>query len=285
MKPFNLLAASGLAMTLAACGSEPPPVRTALECPPTQGDLTRTAAAADGKACTYVTSGGAEVSLQLVSAPGGPDAALANIETTLLAGREAAKPDAEAKDTGASAADAKEKPAAAADDKDLGKSAAQAAQEAHADTQGLSLDIRADSDAGRRVRVEGSGRGVVTDIDGTTRVDLPGIHIVANDRDDTANVRVGPITVNAGDGAATIRMRRDVRLRGEALSREKRGIRATFVYTGDDLPSGYRFVGYEAGGPKAGPITVAIVRSKDGEDADGDIYPDVKKLVRKNGGV
>jgi hypothetical protein len=80
-------------------------------------------------------------------------------------------------------------------------------------------------------------------------------------------------------------MRRDVRLRGEALSRDRRGLRATFIYTGKDLPDGYRFVGYEAGGPKAGPITVAVVKSKiDGED-NGDIYPDVKKLVRRNGGV
>ena len=73
MKPFYLLAASGLALATTACGSKPPPVRAALECPATQGELTRTSAASDGKACTYVTSGGAEVTLQLVSAPGGAE--------------------------------------------------------------------------------------------------------------------------------------------------------------------------------------------------------------------
>ena len=72
---------------------------------------------------------------------------------------------------------------------------------------------------------------------------------------------------------------------GEPLRREKRGFRALFIYTGDDLPDGYRFVGYEAGGPKRGPITVATVRSRnDGPDGE-EIYPDVKKLVRRNGGV
>ncbi|MFN9711764.1 MAG: hypothetical protein ACK547_02120, partial [Alphaproteobacteria bacterium] len=65
----------------------------------------------------------------------------------------------------------------------------------------------------------------------------------------------------------------------------KRGIRATYIYTGKDLPTGYRFVGYEACGPKSGPITVAIVKSKLDSDAGEEMYPDVKKLVRKNGGV
>ena len=82
-----------------------------------------------------------------------------------------------------------------------------------------------------------------------------------------------------------MRVRRDVRLRGEALNPNRRGVRATFIYTGVDLPAGYRFVGYEAGGPKRGPITVAIVKSKSEGPDGGDLYPDVKKLVRKNGGV
>lgn len=281
MKPLYLLAASGLAMTAAACGPKIPPARAALECPPTQGELTRTGVAADGKACTYVTSSGAEVTLQLVAAPGGADAALAGIETTLLAGREAKKPEDAVKD---GTEDAKSAKTESLSDAGSEKRADKAAQEALEDTKGANLDVKAKG-ASLDVKVEGHARGVVTDEDGATRVDLPGIHIVANDRDDTANVRVGPITVNAGDGAATIRMRRDVRLRGEALSREKRGIRATFIYTGEDLPQGYRFVGYEAGGPKAGPITVAVVRSKEDHDAGGEIYPDVKKLVRRNGGV
>ena len=85
--------------------------------------------------------------------------------------------------------------------------------------------------------------------------------------------------------AAVATIIEDVRLRGEALNPERRGIRATFIYTGIDLPSGYHFVGYEAGGPKTGPITVAVVKSKAGDAEDDELYPDVKKLVRRNGGV
>ncbi|MDO8378739.1 MAG: hypothetical protein Q7T09_07075, partial [Phenylobacterium sp.] len=118
-----------------------------------------------------------------------------------------------------------------------------------------------------------------------TRVDLPGLHVVAEG--DKADVSVGPIHIDAdGDNStATIKMYREVRLRGEALSREKRGVRATFIYAGDDLSGGYRYLGYEAGGPRTGPLTVAVVKSKSRSNQHSDMYEDVKKLVRKNGGV
>jgi hypothetical protein len=265
MKPLYLVAASALALTAAACGPKVPAVRAALECPPSQGDLTRTSVSPDGKACTYTNGGGAEVTLQLVNVTGGPDATLAAIETTLLANRVARAAD----EAGDKAQPSKAGPEAA-------KDAAKAAKEAEDDTHGVTVQVGIDNNG---------KHGVVTEEGGTTRVNLPGIHVVANDTDDTAKVKVGPLTIDAGDDGATVRMRRDVRLRGEALNPEKRGLRAMFIYTGDDLPEGYRFVGYEAGGPKRGPITVAVVKSKS-EGPDGsDLYPDVKKLVRKNGGV
>lgn len=273
MKPLYLVAASAFAMTAAACGPKVPPARAALECPATQGDLTRTSIAPDGRTCTYATSGGAEVTLQLVNVTGSPDTTLAGIEKTLLADRTpaakvAAGADAEGKEEAASEP-AKAGPEAVT-------AAEKAAKEARDDTNGLDI----------KVTVDGKDhKGVITDGDGRTQVNLPGIHVVADDANDTADLRIGPLRVNASDDGATIRFFRDVRLRGEALSREKRGVRATFMYTGEDLPQGYRFVGYEAGGPKRGPLTVAVVKSKsDGPDGH-DIYPDVKKLVRKNGGV
>lgn len=285
MKPLYLVAVSVLALSAAACGPKVPAARAALDCPMKQGDLTRTGAAPDGKACTYASADGAEVTLQLVSTAGGVDTALSNIETNLLAGRVAPQ------ETAATGARADAKASA---------SAARAQAEAAADARG-GIQMRADSDGkvsvdsditvdgkpadGVNVQVK-DGRTVVTDGDGeVTRVDLPGIHIVANDKEDTASVRVGPINIDAGGDAATIRIRRDVRLRGEALNPEKRGLRATFIYTGDDLPGGYRVVGYEAGGPKRGPITVAVVKSKVEEHDDGGLHNDVKKLVRLNGGV
>lgn len=274
MKTLYLLAASGLALTTGACAPKTPPARAALDCPMAQGDLTRTAAATDGKSCTYVTSTGAEVTLQLVSTTAGADAALTAIETTLLANRTPAKAeDAKSKEVAANGAEPKE-------------AEAKAGTKVQTEVEKAVADAAADTKtSGVTVRIDKTGKHVSENGDGKTRVDLPGIHIVANDADDSANVRVGPITINAGDGGATIRLRRDVRLRGEAFSPKKRGLRATFIYTGEDLPAGYRFVGYEAGGPKAGPITVAIVKSKLESDDGGEIYPDVKKLVRKNGGV
>ena len=278
MRPLFLLAASTLALTTAACGPKVPVARTALDCPATQGDLTRTSATAT--VCTYATSSGAEVTLQLVSTTGGVDNALSAIETNLLAGR--VKPAEEAK------GDAKDEKAEAAEVKpEAAKDADKAAKEAAADAGKASVDLKVDGKDADAVNVEMKGGKVIASEshDGTTRVNLPGIHVVANDDNDSAQVTVGPIHIDAGGDGATVHMRRDVRLRGEALNPERRGIRATFIYTGDDLPEGYRFVGYEAGGPKAGPIAVAIVKSKSDGPNGGELYPDVKKLVRKNGGV
>ena len=55
-------------------------------------------------------------------------------------------------------------------------------------------------------------------------------------------VLVGGIRINANDDESTMHIFRDVRLRGEALSREKRGIRATFISTNKADPNGYRYV-------------------------------------------
>lgn len=277
MKPIFLLAASALALTAGACAPKTPAVRAALECPATQGELTRTSASPDGKACTYVTSGGAEVTLQLVSLQGGVENTLSTIETHLLADR--SKPAAEAADAAEKDGGKKDVTVKATVDPNLDakidRDVDQAVNEALADAKS----------AGVTVEVSKDGKHVVSDGSGETRVNLPGIHIVANDNDDTAKVKIGPLTVDAGGDGAIVRMRRDVRMRGEALSPEKRGLRATFIYTGEDLPDGYRFVGYEAGGPKTGPLTVAVVKSKSEGPDGGELYPDVKKLVRRNGGV
>lgn len=268
MKPLYLVAASALALTAAACGPKVPAARAALDCPAKEGELTRTGTASDGKSCTYVSSDGGEVTLQLVSLAGNADATLASIEKTLLATPPA--PEAPA---------AKLEPASAA----TSAAAEKAVREAREDTK-VSVNVKVDRDHETTV-VTDKGAGVVTERGGTTRVTMPGIHIVANEDEETADVKIGPLQVNASDAGVNMRIRRDVRLRGEALNPEKRGLRATFIYTGESLPSGYRFLGYEAGGPKRGPITVALVRGRSEGDDFSDISSDVTKLVRKNGGV
>jgi hypothetical protein len=280
MKPLLPLAAATLALGgLAACApGGPPQVRAALDCPESQGQLTRTGVAADGRSCTYVSEQGAEVVLQLVSTGGDPQAALRRIEAAqipavLPAGSPAAEAPAQpgtAQAVQSAAASVSEAQAAARQ----AQADAAAAVAPDGKTITAKIDVRAGDDGAETV-VDGGGE--------VTRVRLPGISITAGDND--AKVQVGGVSIDADEDEATIRMYRDVRLKGEAFSRTKRGVRATLVREGD-FAGGYRLMGYEAGGPKAGPIAVAVVKSKTDSDArGGDLYDDVAQLVRRNGGV
>lgn len=268
MRTALLIAASALALT--ACGRDGDRAIAKLDCPSTEGDLTRVSISADGKTCTYRSSDGAEVSLELVPVTGGVQATLDAIEVALRStpgplSLEADQAMAEIDSAKASLGAAKAS---------LGNVAAEVAR----------VEAEAAADAGVSVRAGPVSVAAVDTPDGeVTRVDLPGIHI--NTRGDDAQVRIGPLRVDAAEDDATLRMYRDVRLRGEAFAREKRGVRATFIYTGKDLPSGYRYVGYEAGGPKTGPLTVAKVKSKVDTESGDNIYHDVQDLVRRNGGV
>jgi|KBSMisStandDraft_5_1062788.scaffolds.fasta_scaffold249645_1 hypothetical protein len=310
MKTLLFVAASALALAGAGCAPSPKAdLRTALDCPASQGDLTRTNKAADGKTCTYTSSEGAEVSLQLVAVKGDATATLQGIEDTIApkaavtaaAASETAKDAAEtakgaadaaketaevAKDTAAAAKDAAASAADAA--KDAAQAAREAAQDAgHTASATVSVGDKGDWNSDHKgkvdIQIDKHGHKVVSGDGESTRVDLPGIHISA--QDDNANVSVGGIRINANEDESTIHIIREVRMRGEAFSRQKRGIRATFISTNKADPNGYRFVGYEASGPKTGPITVAIVKAKSEIDNDDDIARDVRRLVRRNGGA
>ncbi len=97
-------------------------------------------------------------------------------------------------------------------------------------------------------------------------------------------MRIGGIRINANEDSSTVHIIRDVRMRGEALSRTKRGIRATFISANHGGADGFRFVGYEASGPKTGPLTVAVVKAKTEIARDDEVARDVQRLVRRNGG-
>lgn len=265
MKPMILAAGAALTagtLALAACtpGGKPP-ARTALDCPSEWRDLKRLSVAPDGKSCGYLTENDGEVTLRLIDTAGNPDAVLDALEAAL---------------TGESAAAA---PAAAP------STPAEVARLA-ADAQRVTDEVAADAaeSAKAAVVIEDDAeehRLEARHDDKSAKVNLPGINITAGD--DDANVQIGPIHIQSGDEGSTVHISRDVRLRGESLSRQKRGLRATFIVTGDQLPEGYRFIGYEAAGPKAGPLTVAVVKSrKSGRDR---ISGDVTSLVRRNGGV
>jgi hypothetical protein len=259
MRTVLVLTASSLA--LAGCGKASYAVAK-LECPVKEGELTRVSVSPDGKSCAYRASDGAEVSLELTPVVGTAKATLAKIEAQL---RSTPGPNVQ---TG-TRLDASIQDATAAK-AGIGAMAAEVAR----------VQAEAAADAKMDVKIASDDRKTG---DGPHRIDLPGVHI--SEEGDDANVRIGPLQVDSNGEDTTVNIYRDVRMRGEALSREKRGLRATFIYTGKDLPSGYRYVGYAAGGPKAGPLTVAKVRSKIDTESGDKIYEDVQELVRRNGGV
>jgi hypothetical protein len=282
MKTLLFLAAGSLALTgLSACApSGPRTTRTALDCPASQGDLQRTSIAPDQKTCVYTTRDGDQVSLRLIPVSSSYQQALQGVEQELQgevqtetqsAKTKVDQAAAEAKSADAKSVEVASKNAAAEVKVAAGeaKSAAQVARQAAEDALGEAKDA------------EKEARG---DSDGNEQahIDLPGIHIDA-DEGGKADVNVGPIHVNAGENGAVIRMDRDVRLRGEAFSREKHGFRATYILANQNLKDGWSAVGYEAGGPKAGPVTIAVVKSHNGNHHD--VFDDVKRLVRRNADV
>jgi hypothetical protein len=282
MKTLLFLAAGCLALTgLGACAPNGARVtRTALDCPASQGDLLRTSIAPDQKSCVYATRDGDQVSLRLIPVSSSYQQALQSVEQELQGEVQTETQSAKAKVDQAAAeaksADAKsvevasknaaaEVKAAAGEAKGAAQAARQAAEDALGEAKDAEHGSRGDSDGNEQAHI-----------------DLPGIHIDA-DEGGKADVNVGPIHVKAGENGAVIRMDRNVRLRGEAFSREKHGFRATYILANQNLKDGWSAVGYEAGGPKTGPVTIAVVKSHNGNHHD--VFDDVKRLVRRNADV
>ena len=288
MRSLPLLTVTGLALATAGCvrPGPSPAMLGRLDCPDSQGELTRVSKAADGRSCVYRVANG-EVTLSLVPVAGDADATLARIETDLKS--EAGAPTGDAADT---AAVQPAKPGAAAEAQKVDAEAwsdAKVAQSGTAREATARVEEDEDSEEGaavkKRVREKLAARGIdLDDKDGeSAHINLPGIHIDAEG--DRADVHVGPIHVDANGKTATVKMTKSVRLRGEAFAPTGSGLRASFIYSGDGLGGGYKYVGYEAAGPKVGPLAVAVVRSKASHSDRGDLYDDVKKLVRRNGGA
>lgn len=212
--PVLIAALAALPFALAAC-QQPKPIAR-LDCPETEGRLTRVSVAADGRSCAYRADGDLVLNLQIVPVKASPAAALEPFEAEL---REKAGP------------------------------------------AGLSGPMAAD-----------------------THIDLPGLHVRANEADAQAEVKVGPVTIKADDNGAQVQTSRDVRLKGQSLSPAKNGYRATLLLAGEDLKNGYRIAGYEAAGPRKGPLVVGVFTAKE-DHSDLDVKDDVERLVRRNGGV
>jgi hypothetical protein len=120
-------------------------------------------------------------------------------------------------------------------------------------------------------------------------ISLPGLHINAGDGG--ANIRVGNIKIDAsGDGDAEIKVGDNTTINADDGNAEIRmakskgdAVRATYILARDDAGSGYNVVGYEARGPKAGPIVIATVKARE-EKGRHDVFNDMKDLVEHNVG-
>lgn len=263
-------AASALAMGATGCAPRADYAhRTALDCPDRQGELRRTGIAADHKSCTYQSREGAEITLQLI--PGNPDDTLSAIEASLVG------------PANAKSATPGEKHAAPAEPATASADVAKAAAEAQRDAKADGGDWDTGANDKGSVTIKHNDKDIVVGDKDKAHIRLPGVRIDAEG--DSATVDIGGIHVNANEDEATVRVRRNVRLRGEAFSREKNGMRATFIAKRDNLPGGYRYVGYEASGPRSGPFTVAIVKSPTSAGHGDGLMRDVQRLVRRNGGA
>lgn len=233
-----------------------------LDCPEHQGKLTRVSIAPDGKSCGYAGDQ-AEVTLRLVALTGDDaEAALAPIETDLKALMPHLKaPSAPGAPKGKETAHIK-LPGVSIDARDQG-----------ADIRIGDMTINAD-DGEAQVRITKN----VTSKDGerTTSIEerKDGGRESRTVRVSSSDDKDGEVDIRADDHGAVVRHRQ----------KESDGVRATLVLASDKAPTGYHLAGYEARGPKGGPLAVAIVKAKDRNSEDGDLFKDMKALIRRNVG-
>tara|TARA_R110000787_G_scaffold52506_3_gene123574 strand:- start:287 stop:1132 length:846 start_codon:yes stop_codon:yes gene_type:complete len=242
----------------------------ALQCPQTQGSLTRKGSAhAGGTVCTYVGAKGAEVSLHLVRLDDtSVDAVLQAFQTRL----------------------SREMPLTVARLRAAEETAA--AESTRADADAARADIaaaRADAAAGEPTTVQMPGIHIRTQGDDAD-VKLPGINIESHG--DRSRVRIGGINIQSNDGSGQVSIHSGddrVSIQSHADSTEVRtstggdSTRVTWVLNDPEASeSGWRLVGYEARGPQAGPVVIATVRSRDSER--GRVFADARDLVALNVG-
>jgi len=111
-------------------------------------------------------------------------------------------------------------------------------------------------------------------------ISVGGLHIDADGESDSVHMqgghgpfdRHGRFTVDANDGGAIIRSRAG-----------GRDVRASLILASDHPgPQGWKVVGYEARGPRSGPLVVATVKIK--SDEHDDVFKDAKALVQRSAG-
>lgn len=225
-----------------------------LQCPQTQGSLTRKGTAQNGgTVCVYAGPRGSEVTLHLQPLDG------ASVDDVLKAFED--RLSADMPQTIA---------AIGASDNPVGEPRQSGGDSATVDAPGV------------RIRAEGE----------TARVKVPGLSIDADG--ERASIRIGGVTINAdestsnvnvsgatGEGSVDIQTAADgaqirTRAAGDAT-------RATWLVTdGQTAGLGWRLVGYEARGPAGGPLVIAVVRAK--ETGHDPLLEDARALLTLNVG-
>ncbi|MFN4287435.1 MAG: methyltransferase type 11 [Brevundimonas sp.] len=233
-----------------------------LECPQTEGVLTRTQTSADGLSCTYSGPRGASVTLRLVRFSGEAIGALDQLEGDVRALTPAAYARLNA-GSGTSASISATAEGASAED-----AATPAAERSSVRLPGLSVRTEGDNAV---VRLPGVS---IDTMGNEARVRIGGLSINAND--DTGSVNVSSdqeaVTVLARDDATEIRTRN---LQG--------GVRSTYIVIDERAISPeWRLVGFEARGPLSGPLIVAIVQTHDRREDE--TFSSAKALVTRNVG-
>jgi hypothetical protein len=280
MKRFLLLGGCvTLAITLAACESrseyrahkaerEALKVLAKLDCPETQGQLTLTSKAADGLSCIYSGANSSEVTLRLVAVSDEPAKALEPIETELR-GLFPAPP-------------ATPKTPAVPGEPD-----AKVTRES-VKLPGLTVETEEGGDTDK------------------AHVRMPGFSV--NSEGDKTSITIAGMQINADDSANEVHITRErwrdgddgdinidtsgdeVSINSDGVSiggRRKAGFRSTFVKSDDTPGTAYSAVGYEARGPRSGPLVVAVIKIKSGKGPKGDtdsLFKDAGVLIKHNVG-
>lgn len=244
-------------LALAACTPPHPNARTggdlhtvsSLDCPQDQGDLKLQTKAGDGQSCAYASGEGDQVTLKLVSVPGG------DVRTALAPIEAEVKSDLPQLNTASNPSG------------NTGRGADKDWKQGDHDKDNVDLDLPG-------IHIHSHG-------DGHANIDTVGVHVTADDNGDNgkgdAHVIVGAgghggVTVDAHDGGAQIR-----------VTDSGPGVRQTYILESDTAgPKGFRVAGYDARGPSAGPLVVATILAKD-KDGDG-LRHDVRALLKLNVG-
>ena len=240
-------------------------VISALQCPATQGTLTRVGSASvDGKTCTYTGPRGSEVQLHLVSLAGTTSTAALEVFAKQLA------PTAFSDTSESSSAISVES-----------RTSPDGTEEARVRAPGV--DVRANNDD---ATVKLPGVSVESKGD-TAKVRIPGMSIESEG--ENAKIRIGGIVINSDGNGSTITDREgNFSVKADDTgaivhSQSRSAVRATMIHSVSPVArDGWRVVGYEARGPSGGPIVVATFRTRDRDEEA--IVDSVRELVVLNVG-